>query len=61
MPHYSFDKHKGTWSNREEKENSIRAWIGEIDYSSGHMGYQKAEDEELRGKFPFFTKKGCAS
>lgn len=43
LPHYQFDKDKGTWVNRAEKESNIRLWLGEIDYSSGEMQYNKRE------------------
>ena len=37
LPHYKFDEDKGTWTNRDELEQKQRAWLGEIDYSSGFI------------------------
>lgn len=44
LPHYKFDSDTGIWKNRDEHEQKLRHWIGEIDYSSGSMQYSKSSD-----------------
>jgi hypothetical protein len=41
LPHYQFSIHTGIWSNRFEKEQNVRTWLGEVDYSSGEMAYHE--------------------
>lgn len=41
LPAYKFDIHSGVWSHRDEKEQNVRTWLGEIDYSGGDMGYRE--------------------
>ena len=48
LPHYKFDFDLGIWVNREESEQKERAWLGEIDYSSGQMQYIKSTSEQAR-------------
>ena len=57
LPYYNFDKHRGTWFNRDSTEKKLRSWIGEIDYSSGEMKY--TSNSGKRGEFPFHVDKGC--
>ena len=63
LPHYSFDKKKGIWLNREcvDRPCEIRSFLKEVDYSKGFMSYDKCSDESLRGKYPFYMKKGVGS
>jgi hypothetical protein len=37
LPDYKFDQDIGYWVHREEVEQQQRIWLGEIDYSLGHM------------------------
>ena len=41
LPHYSYDKQKAIWINREceNKPSEIRSILSEIDYSKGFMSY----------------------
>lgn len=48
LPHYKFDVDLGVWVNRVESEQKERAWLGEIDYSSGQMVYLKSTDESAQ-------------
>jgi len=54
LPHYKFDLDLGYWINREESEQTTRAWLGEIDYSEGFMKYTSTRDENSKSKMPYF-------
>jgi hypothetical protein len=43
LPHYQFEVETGIWVNREDKESRVRTWLGQVDYSHGHMAYRSHE------------------
>lgn len=47
LPHYKFEVETGYWVNREEKEDQVRSWLGQIDYSNGYMEYKGIESTDV--------------
>ena len=48
LPHYQFEAETGIWVNREEKEIQVRSWLGQIDYSNGHMEYKTVQETDRK-------------
>lgn len=57
LPDYKFDQDIGYWVHREEVEQQQRIWLGEIDYSLGHMELKQAKNDKSLGVFPFIREK----
>jgi hypothetical protein len=44
LPVYKFDPDQNIWVNRNEKEQTQRVWLGEVDYSSGELRNKPVEE-----------------